>query len=415
MSMREYFNKIGRFVRTPVVGIPEEESEELEASIDIIKTSSTLVDVLEIDLKHIEENCINFDFFIDGVERTHVISQITIPNNPPIPVVASHVVSGALGIQKDLRDYIECCLLIFPHQAVMEFLNLHGISIPLPQLDYSGDFFTKCRQYSLVYSKPTFFIDSSWKLEKRGERSINKEDLPALGKIRRIALARVDVVRRSLELGEVSHIRSINPNSWILYDGPLVRPMFLAYGRLAKNNLEYLTTTERRTFNFLKRIIGVVKEVRRIPTERIYEAFDYDASRKIIKVPLYRIYDNDHAHLVHAFMMLRPELFEIEPVAISPTAGLIRVDIPIPAILEEYDPEWFQFSPNIDNKIRRNIDKVEAIIKGILKLRYPLPETSSIHRILTELYHIHVVESYLKNVLLPSNDLLRYFVSEVIY
>ena len=411
-----YFSAMGgkiNVVPATLSNIPEEQSLELRSSTETYEKGVNVkcLKVLEIDLRDLPGEPI-FEFFVDGTESTWVIAQYEMPGLPPLPIIMGYAMAAACNRKADIKIRCECCALVFPHTALANYLTnyLKKQSLPDPRnmlqsLDSSGDFYNKCKQRTLLsIPVPVFFIDSARSFEKtenqRSEPELFPNDLFALGKVRRVALDRIKAVRRSLEVGIVKELRSTKDNEWILVDGPLQRMLFSMYGRLTDKNLTYLDSGDPRAFDFYKRVVGLVKEVRKIPADpSIADVFKYDSTSGKVKVPIYRIrdvYDN-FKHLVCAYLLLRPELLEREYIAISPTAGLVRVDIPIPSIVDDYNPNWTG-EDFIHEKINEKDvqERLEQIVASILALRYPLPETLSIHEKLTELYIIHQLENKMK-------------------
>ena len=92
----------------------------------------------------------------------------------------------------------------------------------------------------------------------------------------------------------------------------------------------------------------------------------------------------------------------------SVTGGLVRVDIPIPAIVD-YNPEWNTPNFQIDINAGSIHHRLEAILQGIIAERLPLPTISRPHRLLTELYPINEAERLLKSRLRSHEELRLLF------
>jgi len=377
---------------------------------------ASLLGVIDINLLDLEPREMA-RFFVDGVQRSAIIQELRIVS-PPVPLVASHIVVGAFerGSNGKIRPVIirEALLVLFPRIALMQAL---GSSLrsqlssppPLPVLDSRGDFYVKVCQSQLGRNVNMFFVDPSLTFEKSPRVSIRPSELAAIGKVRRIMLDRVTHVMRTLEVGIVSELRQKYPKDLVLLDGPLVRMMFLIYARLADTRLEYLVdlTDARKSYEFLSKVIGIVKEVRRVPQNGLKHAFNVTNVRQ--HIPIFRFTDpkieRDFRHLLSCFMWLRPELSKHMPLVGSVTGGLVRIDVPIPAVTD-YDPAWIDSSFQVNiNPGSSTYTRLEAILRGIIIDRLPLPPTSRVHRLLTELYPISEAERFLKSRLLTHEEL----------
>ncbi|MEM2455647.1 MAG: hypothetical protein QXN21_06880, partial [Candidatus Bathyarchaeia archaeon] len=390
MSFSHFLTRLGA---APAVQVPALEEQEEEPITELSAKDTLHIDDIDIDLNKDAEYPL---FFVDGAERIAITHYIRVPGYPRIPIVGAHIVVGA-GELRNEKIFFKACreifVVIFPYQAIINVLIASGASIPtgepgqfMDKLDWSGDFYVKASQQKMPYPIPTFFCDST--LDFQGNVSLRESDLIASGNVIRVAKNRVDGIRRALEVGLVMELRkeAERHEKYIIVDGPLANKPFLMYGHLADKQLRQDFSTPQTEFTLLRRLIGVVKIVEVVPQEGLASVFQHN-----FRVSVHKFKDSDIGwHFLACFTILRPELTSLIRGAPQIAGGLVRIDVPLPAVMDSYDPNWPDIGFTTINK-----DKLERLLRGILKLRTPPPHDVSSYRFLTELYPIHEVENYL--------------------
>jgi len=377
-----------------------------------------------------EENIDRIRFYVDGTQRTAPVGQARLRGLPPIPIFATHIIAGA-GEPRNgeiMPTLIkEMLVLLFPHDAVKE---AYGRPLPLPdeseipRLDASGDFFNKQPGRVRINHVPVFFCDTTYTFhqiagQERPRKRLTKYDLPAVGRVRQAALNAVAGIRRALEVGVIWELRKRYPKALILNDGPLARMMMRMYARLASEELEGASGPRpdpKICFQLLRRVIGLVKRVTIVPERGLEEAY------APFKVPIFRLrrpmrgeeQESEREDgrrpfdgILSAYLILRPELLDSIPLVISPSGGLIRLDIPIATLLDDYNEQWMDMSLDIRPGGRHH-EFLKRILAGVFAERFPLPGTKNVHRMLTELAGTDMIERLLRARLLPKEAIIMY-------
>lgn len=409
-SLLGYFRSLGASPLHP--GVPFEEAAP-DITVATEPCSAELLEVIKIDPAQLGEKE-ELRFFVDGVQRSAIVFEINVHGRPPVPVVASHICVGAT--KRDSNRLLPCImneslLILFPLQALAVALGPTAppslFNIPIPKLDENGDFYAKVSTHQLNHKINVFFSDTSKTFELPPNTSIWDYELAAIGLVRQKALDRVREISRAIELGTVHELRIKEPNGFVVLDGPLAREMFLMYGRLASVELSYLSNLDdaRRSYEFLRKIIGVVKVVSKVPRRGLENAFLPGA----IHVPVFRFKQNGDLdpslkHVVCCYIWLRPELAKSIPLSSSMSGGLTRIDVPIPALID-YDHSWREPDFTLDlSSGSPPRERLEKILRGIISIRFPTPR-STMHRMLVELYPIAETETWLSSRLLPHEQL----------
>ena len=391
-----------------------------------------------MDVRSLEESDVDrVRFYVDGTQRTALVGQARLRGLPPVPILAAHIVAGA-GEPRDGRLVPalingrplikELLVLLFPHEAVED---AYGRPLPLPdeselpRLDASGDFFNKQPGRLRVDDIPLFFCDTSLTFHPRARRRLTEHDLPALGKIRQAAANAVAGIRRALEVGVIWELRKHYPEALILHDGPLARMMMRMYARLASDELEAASGPNpdpKVCYQLLARVVGLVKKVTIVPEKGLEEAFGP------FRAPVFRLLRpmrgasaragrpeelederedlrRPFSGILSAFFVLRSELLSSIPLVVSPSGGLVRLDVPVAALLEGYDEGWMELGPDISPGGRHH-EALKRILAGIFAERYPLPGTRDVHRLLTELAGTDIIERFLRARLLPKEAII---------
>jgi hypothetical protein len=375
--------------------------EERKATFgELLATIKIRKDSLDLDPK--------FRYFVDGVPRLATIGFLDL--GIKIPVIASNIAVGACEVKNGkvvpCRDFtLFGTVLLLPETAVRT--RLPNFRLPLgrgSRLDHRGDFINKVRIG--VPSNPLgdlLLCDTTFDFQRK--QKVDAQALAAPGYVHSRALSALKGILRALEVGLVGRIRSAR-DEFVVLDGPLARDMFLMYGRLADSRLRGIDriADPSKTFDFLRRVVGVVKRVIVVPGDQSFQSvFQND---EFFNIPVYRHLVVDpkkggETHLLCCFIYLRPEITRVMPG--YPGEGLIRVDIPIPSIMDRYEPDWhIKRSLTLSDQAK---SRLEDVLRSLLALRKPLPCTTERHKIFSELYPIDRVEAFLKSRLLSYSEL----------
>lgn len=418
----EYLNQI-RAREVPSLLLPEEHAPDLSTA-----SSSRPGDlVYSLDLPDsasfgLPSGDRDFRFFIDGVQRTIMLRvlDIELPGGTTlqVPIHGIHLVAGAMQrCGSILQPYLvrSVRVLLLPFYALREIDSVRFAEPPGIELDPDIIDFI----YPELISGRNVFSDTAVPLE-RGRRSrLSSSDLLRVGELRTRALNRAKVLLRILELGLLEEVRTAS-NENILVDGP-IGPMFKYYGSIVSQGLKDVSSLDRPaaagvSFDFLSHIVGAVKNVIIIPQEGLSVVLDPNR----VRIPVFRFSDvlrADESESVDdevykavfcAFVRLRPEV----PGLWSPIAGLTRLDIPAPVVLDgdqRARENWVDEVVNQEGQLTllsSEIDKLQEIVGAYLSLRWPLPGVFG-GRAYTELYAIAETERWLRSQLLHPYELRR--------
>jgi len=343
----------------------------------------------------------DFNYFLDGIQRTVIVKQIPFTEFS-VPIHFTHIAAGIIARDPKsgkLKPFekVSALVVIGPFRAIQ---GKTGKSLNFPPdltLDSRGNIYTKIKNQSV----DTFFIsDTSLKLRNE-QQNITQSSLGQIGLLRRKALDRVKVLRAILELGLTYEFLSKNENDSLVIDGPLVN--LETYKRLISR--EYLQTfnSPKKKFNHLKRVIGSVKTVIRIPNKGT--PYLLSSSNSYSYVYAWKLGDvtSDFARqlgeqVISAIFQLRPALIPIMTRISSGYSALVRFDIPVPLIIP--DKSQFNDSTILNKKAEEIVadpmcDKqLRNVIESLLSERWIYPQKNS-HRSLVELYPIEIVEKWL--------------------
>jgi len=396
----EYLSRLdGRLVYAPV----EEESPDIDVALytpkEIEETSCLYHKILELreDAKDIQ--CINITYFIDGVQRTQPIWLLRV-KDIYIPVHLIRVAAGAMERKSRIlyptEYFVKAEVFALPYAAIRA-LDPDFPEPPGKKLGHGEPIYEV-----ITREKGPFWTDTSIPLRAISrdlDDKLNKTDLIKTGYVRRKARDRASILMRILELGILTKLRKEKPNEWVLIDGP-VAPLFIYSGAVSRDiaGLQDLANKDV-AYYYLKRIVGIVKRIRVVPP-KLEEALQI--KNNVLKIPVYLMSDiikesmDDpifRATLV-AFINLRYELRKEYIDIWSPLSGLVRIDIPFPAILEDNNEPWYlpDYKPNLDDK--KVQDNILRILYTIFKEKIPVPPAYGT-RIFTELYPIYETEQWL--------------------
>jgi hypothetical protein len=397
----------------PPSDIPEERAPDLPTAT----SSSAAREVVRVGIDPSPGTSPLFRFFVDGVQRTVPVAEVTV-NNVRVPIHLSHLIVGAMERVRPelrLRPFItrEALVLIFPYQALQAADPAWSARRPPGrELSSSGGIYEAVKSGDLSYSDTSITL----RLGSDGRPGILLQagDLIRTGEVRRKGLDRAKELLRIMEVGLLWELRQQYPDDWILLDGPVAPP--LKYGRLVEPTLQGLEEIARPdiAFDFLRRVVGAVKRVQIVPAAGLEVALSSGSS---FVIPVYRfgghggegVIEEDDAvakEILSAFLWLRRELAGEISALWSTVSGLARFDIPIPAVfddrkmrnnwntLEDNAIETSLASPNSTERQR-----LEELLRAIVIERWPVPTATAI-RMLTELFPIAETELWLTSQLL---------------
>lgn len=405
--------------------VPLQQSEERAPDRSSLSSSRHADLVCELKLPGIATlppppNSQEYQFFVDGVQRTHMLWSVEVTlNGVPlkVPLHGTHLIAGAMQrCGSTLKPYIIRSTKVFllPLFALRE-ADSAKFSIN-PGIDLDPDRTESGFIYPELSSGKKVFSDTSLPLH-RGEKRIRLtvEDLVKVGDLRRRAFDRAKVLLRILELGLIEELRA-KTDSPILVDGPL-GPVFKVYRTLVSQNLSNLCSLDDplKSFDFFSGLSGAVKNVIIIPQEGIGVVLDPN----LVRIPVFRFHevlhedqeaseDDVYKAILCAFIKLRPEL----PGLWSQMAGLTRLDIPIPAVLDRSQravESWVSETVHNEGDIillDSEEDKLKEIITSYLSYRWPLPSAFG-GRTFTELFAVAEAERWLRSQLLHRYELRR--------
>lgn len=398
--LSQYFSDVGG-LPLPPSGVSEEGAPDTSTATE----AHPAPELARLQLPPILTRTSNWRFFIDGVQRTCATRLVQV-QNIQVPMHMCHLIAGAM--RRDDRGklepalYREAVVLLCPFQA----LQALGWTHQPPQgreLGFGG------RIYEAIQSDEVLYSDTSVLLEMtqagRPRITLQAGDLVRTGEVRQQALNRAKTLLRVMELGVLWEVRQRWGDEWILLDGPIA-PL-LKYARLVVPALTGLQdiANPSQAFDFLKRIVGAVKNVEIIPQQGL-EAALLPAGDLV--VPVYRfgdfVKDEDAVarEILCAFVWLRRELSREISVLWSPVSGLARLDVPLPALLDDsLRAQWNTLDDNQLNLAAPTSpewQKLESILMNVVVERWPVPQ-ATLPRMLTEFYPVEETERWLSSML----------------
>ena len=400
-SLKDYLKEVSA-APLPPSDIPEEQAPDLLTAT----ASSAAYEITRVEIDPSPDTSPLFRFFVDGVQRTVPVAEVTV-KNVRVPLHLSHLIVGAMErVGTELKPFIsrEALVLIFPYQALQDADPTWSDRRPPGQeLSPSGEIYDAVKKGDLLYSDTSITL----RLGSDGRPSVLLQagDLIRTGEVRRKALDRAKELLRIMEVGLLWELRQLCPDDWILLDGPIAPP--LKYGRLVEPTLQGLEEIARPdiAFEFLRRIIGAVKRVQIVPQGGLEVALTPGPS---FVIPIYRfgeVIEEDDAvakETLSAFLWLRRELAGEISALWSTVSGLARFDIPIPAVFDDMNMRdiWNTIDEEtlltqLANSSSTEHQRLEELLRAIVIERWPVP-SSTITRMLTELFPIAETELWLK-------------------
>jgi hypothetical protein len=347
-----------------------------------------------------------FGFFVDGVQRTVPIAEVSI-NGIRVPIHMAHVAAGAmLREDRELRPILiqQAMVLLLPYQALAGAMPVEWGQLAPPgrALSAAGDIYGAVRSTSFG---DEFYSDTSVNLRQQGEVSLTPGDLVLTGRIRSSALNRATELMRILELGVIWDLRQQYPDKWILLDGPIA-PL-TKYARLAAPALQGLQgiANPPEAFDFLRRVVGAVKEVTVVPSSGLEQALQLTPD--LVTIPVFRFgevvqqQEEIAKEVLSAYVWLRRELAaELSPIW-SAVSGLARFDVALPAVLPDDPNTRNTWNTLEDEQIAALVQpselsgqRLRQILEQIILERWPVPPSTPM-RVFVELYPIAETELWL--------------------
>ena len=412
----------------PNLGFADDDPEEEYVAQDTV-TDSELINILPLsNISSLSKHLI----FVDGVMRYRVIGIKEI-ENIQVPVMVSHIIAGAMKLEDGELYPLkrkELLVVLFPFSTASK---LAGHSILPPGVLPIESGLVKFKNFLANSDREVVFSDTTITLGEDKRTLINENDLIASSKIIYTAKNRIKEILRSLELALVIDIaKSLTDNDLVIVDGPIA-PLF-KYAGLVDPALRGIARglNERKNasdaYDILKGIVGAVKKVVKIPSTLVADLDNSENKEQIAYVYLWKKLIEDHVegkeenyiatYILSAIFRLRGELVSENYPVFSPTAGLVRIDVPLPVIMSK--DQWLNWIPSNNEEVNdQGKDAIKQLLQNdpstklklseilniIYSLRYPLP-SSTPYRNLVELYPIKEVEDWLKAHLLSKYDIV---------
>jgi hypothetical protein len=265
---------------------PTQTGEEKAPDLGTAEKSSPAAPIATLSIPPNPSVSSLFSFFVDGVQRTVPIAEVNV-NGIRVPIHKAHLAAGAMIREgRQLRPHLlrQALVLLLPYQA-LALADLAGWGVNGPpglRLGAQGDIYGLVRSDGLAAE---FYSDTSINMRQQGQVVIEAGSLIRTGLIRSAALNRATELMRVLELGVIWELRQQFPDEWILLDGPIA-PL-TKYARLAAPQLQGLQSiaAPALAFDFLRRLVGAVKEVTIVPEVGLEQALQ---SMPNLTVPVYR-------------------------------------------------------------------------------------------------------------------------------
>lgn len=410
MPQSDYLNQRGA-IPIPPAQTGEEKAPDMGTAVD----SAPAVPIVDVAVEPNPNTSSLFKFFVDGVQRTVPIAQIDL-NGVIVPIHITHIAAGAMRRNnRQLRPELirQAVVLLLPYQALLATNpQVWGQPPSGLSLNSNGNIYGLIRNSSI---QTEYYSDTSVQLRQQNQNvPIQAGNLVSTGLVRRSALDRANEIMRILELGVIWELRQLYPDEWILLDGPIA-PL-TKYSRLVAPELQGLQQLANPSygFNFLKRVIGSVKELKIIPNSGLDRALQNNLT---LNIPVYRFSETVQQteeiarEVLSAFIWLRRELAnEISPIW-SNVSGLARFDIPLPAILPDdlqTQNNWTTFEDEQISTMIQGSDTIAYSLRTLLEQivieRWPVP-ASTITRVLVETYPVAETEYWLMSSLFDAQEL----------
>ena len=435
-ELREWIKR--NVTRFPNMGFADDDPEEEYATQWV--ADADLIDIVPLsNLSDLPRTPI----FVDGVLRYRVVGTKDL-GDVQVPVVVAHVAAGAMKLEdRRLVPYKmrDLQILVFPFGAAAKYVG-HSILPRGAQPIESGgvrfrDLVAGPERYggSAVVSDTTVTLGEYEGQSGWGRKTlIGEGELAAASKVISAARNRAKDIMQALELAlALDAAQSAGDDHVVVIDGSV--GFLVAYAGLVDPALASVVRRldDRRNaavaHDMMKRIVGVVKRMVRIPSGLTSVlASPRRGSAVSAYVYLWTKVVNDQAEgsedrhittfMLSAIFRLRGELVTENYPVFSPTAGLVRVDVPLPAIMDRGEwVEWVSKYYSRDELGAGGVEEVKKLLEDdakrrklaelldtIYTLRYPVPSANP-YRKLVELYPIYEVERWLKSNLMSKYDI----------
>ena len=415
------------------MGFADEDPEEEYIAQETVTDTAYLDSISLSSLPNLDYNLI----FVDGVTRYRIIGAINI-RDVHVPLMIAHIIAGAMKTEdKKLRPYKkkELLIILFPFGAASNLIGQSILPGDFPVLENDVIKFSdlmSSEERDVVFSDTTLTLGRLPAPSGLIRRTLlTGNDLVASSKVIKTAKNRLAEIRRTLELALVLNIvGNAKDNELVIVDGP-VAPLFKYIGLIDPNLRSIVRGLNDRknaadAYDILKNIVGVVKKIVKIPGDLTSNLINNAGNVSNAHIYLWTkvIEDQEEGgedsyiatYVLSAFFMLRKELLTENYPVFSPTSGLVRVDVPLPVIMNKDD--WVNWVINNHEEVNdvgrdaiRQLVHNETYRAGLTKvlniiysLRYPVPSTTPYRR-LVELYPIYEVEQWLKSNLLSKYEL----------
>jgi hypothetical protein len=360
---------------------------------------------------------IQFEAFLDGVQRTVLWRRIPLPSGALVPIHIAHIAGGVLLRTPDgqlftHRDLIASRLLLLGPFAGIKDANAHLKQVPLVGMwDTDSRVFGFPQENEWVLCDTTFLGTEEGR-EKQTKDTLTGDILFNEAKIRSRAQGRVATLRQRLEFAVLSQYRSKHPEEWVLVDGPL---FFIDKWRKRATKIlgGSLGDTNEGTFEnkLLYKAVGLIKSQRLRPPKPDQVLQIGPNQRSLVspvehEVDIKGLRDTPDEEGAYGGIHLgwytrlrgRPQ----PPYGIL---GLIRLDVHRATLgllrADHLGPDNFE-------SLR---PKIDAITRATWRERWPAFRRVDDLKTAAEPYPIQQVERVLKATLLPRR-LLGYFATE---
>jgi hypothetical protein len=194
----------------------------------ILEVSDGGEEIVRIDPKVTE--AINFEAFLDGVQRTVMWRRIPLRDGGAVPVHIAHICAGI--ILRDKRDVLHLPENFIASRLLVlaPFKGLEEAGVTFETLREQGErFFWDTSEHTFAFPKEpdewiicdTTFPSTDTNRLEFSDNCIIGERLLDEGLVRGRAQGRVATLRQRLEMALLAKFRKEFPMEWILVDGPL--------------------------------------------------------------------------------------------------------------------------------------------------------------------------------------------------
>ena len=407
-ELRGWFRGLSGLARYPGMAMGGvEDQEELAAAQEVLTDTERLAVIRPAPA--VQRGCLAF---VDGVMRYAVVGALKV-GGVHVPVVAAHLAAGATRlVSKSLVPALRrgAIVIALPITAITEHTR-RGL------LPGNAELFEVVGVKSMVGNHdPVLFTDTTKSLQ--GVRVFKSlSDLAAVGAVIEAARNRLLEVLRAMEFSVV--LDMVRESCMVIADGPVAN--LIKYAGLVDPSLRGIAKPVGdlavRAYEVLRGVVGVVKRPIKVPSglaTPLGGEYHLYLWGRVVEDRGEGSLDGLRTYILSAFTVLRPELLtEYYPVQ-SPTAGLVRVDVPLPAVMGR--DEWVGWilgnaesvtgsgRESVLAVVRRHTNELSRVLGTVQAFKYPIP-SSTPYRRLVELYPIFETELMLKTTILSKYEL----------